>query len=114
MAIVIALGIAMAVVAFVAAPFLFWGGHEARSAGDNDNASVELQDLLAEKETLYAAIQELDFDLQSGKLSTEDHRGLRQRQEERAAVLLQQIDAAQGTAAKPETPRKARREKRRG
>jgi hypothetical protein len=114
MAIVIALGIAMAVVAFVAAPFFFGGDHEARSAGDSDLASVEFQDLLAEKETLYAAIQELDFDLQSGKLSTEDHRALRQRQEERAAVLLQQIDAAQGTVAKPEAPRKARREKRRG
>jgi hypothetical protein len=114
MAMVIALGIAMVVVAFVAAPFFIGGGHAARVGGDNDLVSVELQDLLAEKETLYAAIQELDFDLQSGKLSTEDHQSLRQRQEERAAVLLQQIDAAQGVAPKPEAPRKARREKRRG
>jgi len=34
---------------------------------------VELEELLAEKETVYAAIQELDFDLKSGKLSAEDH-----------------------------------------
>ena len=114
MAIVIALGIAMAVVAFVAAPFLFVAGRVDRTGGDDGRVSVELQDLLMEKETVYAAIQELDFDFQSGKLSAEDHQALRQRQEAHAAVLLQQIDAAQGAAANPETPPKARREKRRG
>ena len=112
MAIVIALGIAMAVVAFVAAPFFFWSGQEARAGSDGSQTSAELQDLLAEKETVYAAIQELDFDLQSGKLSAEDHLTLRQHQEERAAALLEQIDMM-GAAGKPEAPRKARREKRR-
>ena len=114
MAIVIALGIAMAVFAFVAAPFFLGSGREERADSETGHPTAELQDLLAEKETIYAAIQELDFDLQSGKLSADDHRALRQRQEERAATLLQQIDVTQEAAERSETPRKARREKRRG
>jgi len=70
--------------------------------------------MLVEKETIYAAIQELDFDFKSGKLSAEDHQSLRQRHEERAAALLQTIDNLQAVASKSVTPRKARREKRRG
>ncbi len=115
MAIVIALGIAIAAAAFVAAPLFFGAGREraARPAGKAET-SPELEELLAEKETVYAAIQELDFDLKSGKLSDEDHHGLRQRYEERAASLLQAIDGLRPAAAESETPRKSRREKRRG
>src|SRR5512134_3781335 len=109
MAIVIALGIAIAAAAFVAAPLFFGTGRTARAAGDRQT-SPELEDLLAEKETLYAAIQELDFDLKSGKLSEKDHRLLRERHEARAASLLQQIDALERPG--PEEPRKGRREKR--
>ena len=114
MAILIALGIAMAAVAFVAAPFFFGTGRPTRAAGDDGHASVDLQDLLSEKETVYAAIQELDFDWKSGKFSAEDYQASRHRQEERAAALLQQIDVMQGTAKKNEPPAKSRREKRRG
>ncbi len=114
MAILIALGIAMAVVAYVATPFFLGPGKARRDGADDGQVPAELLDLLAEKETVYAAIQELDFDLQSGKLSAEDHQALRQRQEERAAVLLQQIDTIRPPAQSPEPPRKARREKRRG
>lgn len=113
MAIVFALGIAIAAVAFVAAPFLFSAGHPSRVPGDR-HASPELAELLAEKETVYAAIQELDFDLKSGKLSAEDHHALRQRYEERAAVILKAIDDLQAAAGQADAPRKARREKRRG
>jgi len=74
----------------------------------------QLQELMAEKETVYAAIQELDFDFKSGKLSVEDHRGLRERHEERAAALLKAIDNHTAATAAPQASRKARREKRRG
>jgi hypothetical protein len=114
MTIVIALGIAMAVVAFVAAPFFFEVGQTTRPGTGDGQVSPEVQDLLQEKETVYAAIQELDFDWKSGKLSSEDHREARQRQEERAAAVLQQIDALQEVVEKPASPHKARREKRRG
>jgi len=113
MAILIALGIALAAAAFVAAPFLF-GATQAPRAGVGDGeASLESEDLLAEKEAVYAAIQELDFDFKSGKLSAEDHHGLRQRYEERAAVLLKAIDDLQPASGRPDAPKKARREKRR-
>jgi flagellar basal body-associated protein FliL len=114
MAILIALGIALAAVAFVAAPFFFGAAQAAQAEMGDEQGSSELQDMLAEKETIYAAIQELDFDFKSGKLSAEDHQSLRQRHEERAATLLQTIDGRQTAARKSEAPRKTRREKRRG
>ncbi len=101
MAILIAVGIALAVMGYITAPFLLAPGRFRPER--NGQPSAELQDLLAEKETIYAAIQELEFDYKSGKLSTEDHAGLRARQEERAARILQQIDALQ---AAPATTRK--------
>jgi hypothetical protein len=113
MTILIALAIALGVVAFVAAP-LFLRGEKARARATDGAASEELQDLLAEKETVYGAIQELDFDFKSGKLSTADHQGLRQRYEERAAAVLKAIDDVQAAAGRPNAPRKTRREKRRG
>jgi hypothetical protein len=93
MAIIIALGIALAVVGYITAPFLLMPGR--MRPEPKAQPSPELQDLLAEKETIYAAIQELEFDYKSGKLSVEDQAGLRARQEERAARILQQIDALQ-------------------
>lgn len=113
MAIVIALGIAIAAAAFVAAPLIF-GAERARRAARGGEPSPELEDLLAEKETVYAAIQELDFDLRSGKLSEEDHHGLRQRYEERAAILLRAIDDLQPASSASDAAKKPRREKRRG
>ena len=108
MAILIALGIAFVVVGYIATPFFLAGRPRPAS---NGQPPAELQDLMAEKETIYAAIQELDFDFKSGKLSEEDHAGLRARQEERAAAVLQQIDAFQAPPAS--RPRK-RRESRKG
>jgi hypothetical protein len=100
MAVVIALGIAAVVVAFVAAPFflLEGSGPDAGVQAKDPDAAVALADLLAEKETVYAAIQELDFDFKSGKLSAEDHAALRQRQEEHAAAILKRLDDLQGKA----------------
>ena len=114
MTILIALAIAIAVFAFVAAPLFLRGEKSARTRAGDGAVSEELQDLLSEKEMVYGAIQELDFDFKSGKLSAADHQGLRQRYEERAAVVLKAIDNAQAAAGRPEAPRKARREKRRG
>jgi hypothetical protein len=98
MVVLIALGIAVVVVAFVAAPFFLLEKSEpdAEAKPKDPDAGVALADLLAEKETVYAAIQELDFDFKSGKLSTEDHAMLRRRQEEHAASILKQLDEIQG------------------
>ncbi len=101
MAVLIALGIAVVVVGFVAAPFfLLEGGGSDDGVEEKDpDAAAALVDLLAEKEMAYAAIQELDFDFKSGKLSAEDHALLRRRQEEHAATVLKRLDELQG---KPE------------
>ena len=114
MAVMISLGIAMVVVAFVAAPFFLLTSRSAEVAPKNPDAPEALRDLLAEKETIYAAIQELDFDFKSGKLSTEDHQVLRRRHEAQAATVLKRIDELQGKSGEAERPRSARREKRVG
>jgi len=114
MAVVISLGIAVVVVAFVAAPFFLLGGRPSEAAPKNPDAGEALQELLAEKETIYAAIQELDFDLESGKLSPEDHAALRQRHEAQAAAVLKRMDEFQGATPATEKSPGARREKRKG
>lgn len=110
MAVVISLGIAAVVVAFVVAPLFLLAGRPSETETKGSAASDGLADLLAEKETVYAAIQELDFDLRSGKLSAEDHEALRLRHEAQAAAVLKRIDELQGTTT-AERSRRARREK---
>lgn len=112
MAVVISLLIAVLAVAFVAAPFFFMTRRLSEPAAKDPGASDALADLLAEKETVYAAIQELDFDFKSGKLSAEDHEMLRRRQEEHAATILKRIDALEGMSRQGDTARAGRREKR--
>ncbi len=114
MAMVISLGIAVVVVAFVAAPFFLLTGRASEIAPKNPDALEALRDLLAEKETIYAAIQELDFDFKSGKLSAEDHQALRRRHEAQAAAVLKRIDEMQGKPDEAKRPRNARRERRKG
>ncbi|MGD0266383.1 MAG: hypothetical protein ABSD47_15710 [Candidatus Methylomirabilota bacterium] len=111
MAVVISLGIAAVVVAFVAAPLFLLAGRPSEAETKGADPSDGLADLLAEKETIYAAIQELDFDLKSGKLSAEDHEALRLRHEAQAAAVLKRIDELPGTTT-AERSRSARREKR--
>ncbi len=113
MAVLIALAIAVIVVAFIAAPFFLQeeNGAKAEAKEKDPDAATARADLLAEKETVYAAIQELDFDFNSGKLSAEDHAMLRRRQEEHAATLLKRLDELEGTAQAAARPR-PRRERR--
>ena len=102
------------VLSFSAAPFFFGARQDARVASADEQASLDHQELMSEKETVYAAIEELDFDFKSGKLSVVDHRSLRERHVERAAALLMAIDDHTAATVAPQAPRKVRREKRRG
>ncbi|MDE2323009.1 MAG: hypothetical protein KGL31_14090 [candidate division NC10 bacterium] len=54
---------------------------------------TELQELLAEKEMVYAAIKELEFDHQAGNLALDDYQQARHSYELRAIAILKQIDA---------------------
>jgi len=53
-----------------------------------------LADLLQRKETLLLSIKELEFDYQTGKLSSEDYQRLDQRARHQAIALLRQIEKA--------------------
>ena len=80
----------------VIAPFL-----RAREDPPPQPGHAELQDLLGEKQTLYTAITELEFDHQAGKLALEDYQQTRRSYELRAVALLEQIDQLdQGDASK--------------
>jgi hypothetical protein len=57
--------------------------------GDNDTERLSLQ-----KEMLYGAIRDLDFDFQTGKVDQKDYTELRQQLEREAVQILRQLDAA--------------------
>ena len=59
-------------------------GHE-----DNDAAGG----LLLQKEMLYVAIRDLDFDFQTGKVDQKDYSELRRQLEREAVYILRQLDA---------------------
>ncbi len=48
--------------------------------------------LMEQRDAVYAALKELDFDFQTGKLSQEDYETLRQQYRQQAVAILQQID----------------------
>ena len=71
----------------IIAPFLRVSEGPPAQSGD-----IELQEVLAEKQTLYTAIKELEFDHQAGKLALEDYQQTRRSYELRAVALMEQID----------------------
>jgi hypothetical protein len=56
--------------------------------GDSDT-----ERLLLQKEMLYGAIRDLDFDFQTGKVDQKDYAELRQQLEAEAVQILRQLDA---------------------
>jgi len=54
----------------------------------------ETERLLLQKEMLYGAIRDLDFDFQTGKVDQKDYAELRQQLEREAVQILRQLDAA--------------------
>ena len=78
---------------FVARPFME-RLRVSNSAGNNQ----ELSSLLAERDRLIGALQELDFDHTLGKIPTEDYPAMRANLLKRAADILRQIDIIQPQA----------------
>jgi hypothetical protein len=54
----------------------------------------DTEQLLLQKEMLYGAIRDLDFDFQTGKVDQKDYAELRQQLEREAVHILRQLDAA--------------------
>ena len=75
-----------------------WGKHDS-----NHRAG----DLVERKETIYAAIKDIEFDYQMGKLSEEDFKELRQQYKDEAIGLLKKIDKIQGKKVKAKHHKKA-------
>lgn len=63
----------------------------------------EIERLNLQKESLYTAIQDLDFDYQTGKVDQRDHAELRQQLEGEALETLRELDGIDPLAALDET-----------
>jgi len=82
--------VVIAAVAVVIAGPLLWA-HAAPAPGPLPG-DPERYRLEKEKELAYAAIKEADFDLQMGKLSSEDHATLRAKYEAKALAALAALE----------------------
>lgn len=66
---------------------------DAVADSDGDSAGPgEINELLTEKETLLAAIKEIDFDYKTGKLSDEDYQELQEAYKSKALSVMEEID----------------------
>ncbi len=80
----------VAVIAFIAYPLFTSPGAK------NEPAADALDNWIAQRDSAYDAIRDLDFDYQMGKLSQGDYTALRNKYRARAAAALEQIDAVLG------------------
>jgi hypothetical protein len=88
MAIALAVLIVLAVLAAVAYPFIRRGKAPWMEAAEAE----AMRELVEQKNALYTAIRQLDFDREMGNISQEDYRRLRSRYVRRAAVVLRDIE----------------------
>ncbi len=89
--------LSLSVSAFIVYPLL-----KARIGSKQEfDSNHRATDLEERKDNIYAAIKEIEFDFQMGKLSEDDFNDLRQQYKSDAIRLLQEIDKAQpgGTKA---------------
>lgn len=82
---------AIGLVVWIGEP-LFRRGGMREDAADAQGDAIER--LTLQKETLYTAIRDLDFDHQTGKVDADDHAELRRQMEAEAADILRQLDLA--------------------
>jgi hypothetical protein len=101
-AVVILTSIAAAV--YVSWPLLV-GSRQPETGDDESERGVALDHLLVQKESIYSALKELEFDHAMGNLSGQDYRELVDRYEDRAVAVLKTIDhVAQEEAEGAEDP----------
>jgi hypothetical protein len=88
-AILLLIALLIAVGLFLAAPFL---GEPARRGSPE---TLEVSSLMAERERLISALQELDFDFKLGKIPEEDYPDQRSQLLARGAGILRKLDSLQ-------------------
>ncbi len=76
-----------------------------RQRGEMPQRPSDADQLEASHRQLLLALQDLDFELQTGKLSPEDHQTMRQRLQGEAVAVLQHLEQVRGgTPGSPEPP----------
>ena len=88
MAEVIALSLAVLAAIFIGYPL-----YQSRNRQVAFDLNHKLEDFEARKTEIYAAIKDIDFDYQMGKLSDEDYQEMRQKYKAEAVELLKRTDA---------------------
>jgi hypothetical protein len=84
----IGLALVVVVAAYIAQPLVVKARVGASVIGESPHDK-----LLAERDTLYAAIRDLDLDFQTGKLLETDYRSMRETYTVRGVEILKQLDA---------------------
>lgn len=93
--------ISAAVAIYIALPFFLKRGSQGNDAPvifeveSREHEIEKLKSLDNQKETLYSAIRDIDFDYDLGKLSKEDFKELRNKYKLEAAGVLKEIDQIQ-------------------
>ena len=80
--------IAVGLVIFIGEPLVRRHLHETPDGAQNQ----EVEQLTLQKETLYTAIRDLDFDYHTGKVDEQDFTELRSRLENEAIAILRDLD----------------------
>ena len=83
------LGLILSTAGLVGAPFM----HRQRPCREDDISASASAGLLLQKDTLYTAIRDLEFDFQTGKVDQKDYAELRQQLEREAVHVLRLLDA---------------------
>ncbi len=86
------------IIAAATLAFIFWPFWRRRVAleGVTNGVSSRLADLLAQRDNLLAAIKDIEFDYEMGKISKEDFEQIREQYRRQAIDLFKRIDAARG------------------
>ena len=88
--------IAIAAAIFLALPFFKKGFQQVAEETDKLNPLQHRLNMLeSEKESIYSAIKELDFDYNTGKLSKDDYHELEKKYKAQAISVLREIDNIQ-------------------
>ncbi len=86
---ILILGITLSIAGLVGAPFM----HRPRPCRKEDTGASTSADLLLQKDTLYTAIHDLEFDFQTDKVDQKGYVELRQQLEWEAVHVLRLLDA---------------------
>jgi len=86
---ILILGLTLSTIGLVGTPFL----RRQRPCREEDTRASASAGLLLQKDTLYTAIRDLEFDFQTGKVDRKDYVELRQQLEREAVQVLRLLDA---------------------